>query len=146
MKIKELEQLLYGYSKIPSERKEILLELKDAMKSLNETADGVKALQLSDMPSSHATTDISDMLVKIEERYANVVKRVQNKLDRLEYEEIIIDELMKRLDNKEAQMIKAIYFKGVRRWETIGYETYYSVQHLIREKNRIINKMLTNVN
>jgi DNA repair protein RadC len=141
-----LKEALYRYSTIPEEQQKIRTEILDIMSDKNNTDYTISAMILSDMPRSNNVCDPTYQLYmrirKVLEMYERQIERKQEEYQALERKKEYVESLLSRLTWNEEKVIRAVFFKGVRRWETIARETHYSVRQCQRIEEATLKTIL----
>jgi hypothetical protein len=141
-----LKEILYRYPTIPEEQQKIRTEIIDIMNDKNSTEYTIGAMVLSDMPKSNNVSDPTYQLYiriqKVLEMYDRQIENKQNRYIALERAKEDIEELLSRLTWNEEKVIRAVFFKGVRRWETISRETHYSIRQCQRIEEFTLKNMI----
>lgn len=113
-----------------------LKSLEDQLQSLRETEESAKIPSISDMPKAHNQTDLSDVMVRIEEVYTKIVRlRAECIKRKLEIEDKIAD----MPDGIEADILRKRYLE-FKSWEEICVELNYSW----RQTHRLHSNALSN--
>ena len=113
-----------------------LKSLEDQLQSLRETEESAKIPSISDMPKAHNQTDLSDVMVRIEEVYTKIVRlRAECLEKKLEIESRIAD----MDDGIEADILRKRYLE-FKSWEEICVELNYSW----RQTHRLHSNALSN--
>jgi len=113
-----------------------LKSLEDQLQSLRETEESAKTPSISDMPKAHNQTDLSDVMVRIEEVYTKIVRlRAECIKRKLEIEDKIAD----MPDGIEADILRKRYLE-FKSWEEICVELNYSW----RQTHRLHSNALSN--
>ena len=146
MNIESLKNTLYNYSTIPEEQQKIRTEIIDIMNDRNNTEYSISAMILNDMPRSNNTIDPTYQLFiriqKILEMYERQIENKQRRYNDLEAQKEFVESLLMQLTWNEEKIIRAVFFKGVRRWETVSRETHYSIRQCQRIEETATKRLL----
>jgi len=128
------KEYLNSYKKLCNKLK----SLEDQLQSLRETEESAKIPSISDMPKAHNQTDLSDVMVRIEEVYTKIVRlRAVCIKRKLEIEDRIAD----MPDGIEADILRKRYIE-FKPWEQICIEIGYSS----RQTHYLHSRALSNFN
>ena len=143
MDFKEVENLLYEYGEISGKIKKLRDELNRELQSKEDVLNLLKASTISDMPKGSSQLDpIYQVVQRSLDVYMGRIEKLREEIDCLNKKRDFVDELLKRLNKTEREIIELRYFQEYS-WVTVALEKGFSRPQCFNIRNAAMKKMVS---